>query len=73
MKRIHIEVSDDGVGFFGTEMTKGSAKGSRSGVGLMNVAQRIRTFGGDGLHIQSPDERGRTSVWFEIPLRRENA
>jgi sensor histidine kinase YesM len=59
---VYVEVCDDGVGF-GSAGLKGQA-----GVGLRNVAYRLKTLAGAGLDIRSAEGQG-TRVLVTFPKR----
>jgi len=76
--RVHVVVRDDGVGMppervaevLAPRPPNGDRRGSRRGVGLANVAERLRRLYGDayGLQIDSAPGRG-TTVHLRLPMR----
>jgi LytS/YehU family sensor histidine kinase len=76
--RVHITVRDDGVGMppervaelLRPRASNGDRRTGRRGVGLANVAERLRRLYGDayGLQIDSAPGRG-TTVHLRLPMR----
>ncbi len=76
--RMHITVRDDGVGMPPERVAEllrprppnGDRRGNRRGVGLSNVAERLRRLYGDayGLQIDSAPGKG-TTVHLRLPMR----
>jgi len=76
--RVHVVVRDDGVGMppervaevLAARSGNGDRRSGRRGVGLANVAERLRRLYGDayGLQIDSTPGRG-TTVHLRLPMR----
>jgi LytS/YehU family sensor histidine kinase len=75
--RVHVVVRDDGVGMPPERVaellrprTNGERRPGRRGVGLANVAERLRRLYGDGysLRIETAPGRG-TTVHLRLPMR----
>ncbi|MDP9268129.1 MAG: histidine kinase [Acidobacteriota bacterium] len=65
-ERVMIEVEDDGVGVSPT----GTAATSKSGIGMANVAERLKVLYGEnaGLTIGERDGQGGTRVTLDFPV-----
>jgi sensor histidine kinase YesM len=69
MHEVSFSVEDNGSGMNIRKLEQVlSPDGSKKGVGLWNIRQRLRLLYGKSLNVESMEGRG-TKVTFDIPLR----
>jgi two-component system LytT family sensor kinase len=73
-KDLIIEVEDDGVGMGGEQSIEKSNGGARTGIGMANIAERLKVLYGDTSKMTVESQSGKgTLVRLRLPLLQEDS
>jgi two-component system LytT family sensor kinase len=74
VKDLIIEVEDDGIGISGAQSIEKSNGFSRSGIGMANIAERLKVLYGDTSKMTVESQSGKgTLVRLRLPILQEGS